>query len=409
MGINDDRVYWVWLTKVFGVANADLWRLCEGYESVGEFARLCQLGRIEELTRQQRTRAEKFSFDDARELIDRCENSGVKVISFESPDYPKKLRRIPNPPAVIFAKGNISLLSSKPAILVVGTRHPCDYSVQAAELICNQLSQMGITVITGVEQGIDSCAIESALDCGGAAAGVCGKGIFGERHSTELCEWIAQKGVLLSEYTDSSEFGSVRYDYRNRIMCGLCDGVLFVECSEKSHGLNNVSHAKRLGKPIFALSPADISDKRFFGQRDLIRNGACPVFDAYDILDRLKQGVGYVPTETAAEAEKMYREKLSAEKSGNKISTNSLKKVKKIQKIPDKDLHKSEMSVKIDMSALNDTQKKIHAVLSENGAVHINTLAEKLELPIPKIMSELMVMQLKGITEELPGRQIKLK
>jgi DNA processing protein len=399
-----NKIRWLWLAMIFGAANASLWKVSDRYASLRDFCDAVSRGEPPELTDRQRESAAKISLSDAESLAEKYALKGINIVDYGSADYPERLRWIPNPPPVIFCRGKIGALSSSAVIAVVGTRNPCEYSLKVTREICGQLAEMGVTVISGFEQGIDSEANEAALARGGLTAAVCGRGISDSRTESELGKKISEQGILLSEFTDYQEFGRVNFANRNRILCGLADGVLFVECSAESRGLSNVKYALTLGRPIFAVPPADISDKRFFGQRDIIRTGAICVFHANDILHGLKQA-GRASELLMLETEENINKKQSKKQQKNKTPTKNLKKV---QKNSEEGLHKTQNSVTIDISSLNEPQRKICELLGE-GEMHMNIIAEKLGLPVNVLINELTMLQLKNVIEELPGRQYRLR
>lgn len=401
---NGDRVYWVWLAMVMGTASANLWRMSDRYDSAADLCAAIKNGIPNGLTDVQRGAAERVSAGDALKLIEKYESGGVRVIAYCDPDYPERLRWIPNPPPVIFARGDVGALSASVTVAVVGTRTPCDYSVEATRTICSRLAEAGVAVISGFERGIDIEANLAAISSGGKTAAVCGKGINNERVLGEEGAQIMQNGALIAEFTEQGEVAPVSYTERNRILCGLADGVFFAECRADSRGLDNAAHARTLGRPIFALPPADITDRRFYGQRDLIRAGAVPVFGANDILLGLKrsgkaEGIILLDEDTGTE-------KKSGK--GRRKNKRAAKTEKKVQKNVQEGLRKSENSVTIDMSGLTERQKKICGFIAD-GEKHLNIIAERLELPVNVLLGEMMTLQIKNIAEELPGKRYRLK
>lgn len=401
---DDRRVYWLWVSMALGAASESLWKLCRGYRSVADFAEAVKACRFSDMSAAQCERAQSRSFLDAEKLIERCADEGVAVVTFRDELYPSRLKRIPNPPPVLFARGDLGRLKTAHAVSVVGTRTPCDYSFKAVDKLCGELAQLGIPVISGAEEGIDLAANKAACDAGGVTAALVGRGILDPKSKGGSLDEIAAHGILLSEYTDSSDFGRVPFDARNRILCGLADAVLFIEARSDSMGLNNVKHAERLNKPVFCVPPADITDARFFGQRSLIRNGAYPAFDATDIVRVLEKidgsGQGAVKYDDIRDKSKSKT---------NKSGKMSEKKAKKVSENDQEGLHNGENSVKIDMSGLSQEQKSIVQLLMEKGTLHLNQIAELLEMSMSTAINELTMLELIGTVNELPGKQFELK
>lgn len=400
----DNRVYWIWLTMVFGIGTDDFWKYCRNYRTVKDFAADVKSGRLPLKKRNQQERAASVSFEDAEKVLDKALKNGIEVTSFRSSKYPARLKKTMSPPPVLYYKGDISILSDTPAVAVIGTRNPCEYSIDITETICSGLAKSGILTISGFEEGIDVKANTASITSGGKSVGVCGKGILDHRAFSEQGDMIVNNGVLIAEYTDADDFGKVLYDHRNRILCGLADVLLFVEASDLSHGLNNVKHAERLGLPIFAVPPADINDRHFFGQRDLLRNGAFSAFDANDIIRFMSKmestdGDGLVKYDSI-KVEKSDKTTNRRKKERHNLN-NSLKN-------PSEGLHNQQNNVKIDISVLTGLQLAIAELLKENGDMYIDAISEALNSSVPEIMNELLDMQINGYITELSGKLYRL-
>lgn len=396
-----ETALWVWLSLIFGTANERMWQLSDSYDNVLDFCKAAARGSVEGMTANERQAAHTVKLSEARAIIAKWAEKGVQTVGFGDELYPKRLKWIPDPPPVLYARGDITVLGSQTAIAIVGTRTPCEYSVSAMNMICSQLVEAGALVISGFEQGLDCAANKAALAAGGKTAAVCGRGILCKSPVDKLDEGIVGSGVLVSEFTDSNDYRAPTFGSRNRILCALADGVIFIECSDVSRGLDNAEKARALGRPIFALPPADITDRKFYGQRDLLRAGAVPIFGAYDVIRALKN---------SGKAEDMILPDIFENKKQTK-TVSAKKKTKNTKKIKEKqaeDLHKSENSATIDMSGLSPRQQEICKAL-EKGELHMNLLAERLSLPVSVLINELMTLQIKKIIDELPGKRYRLK
>lgn len=397
---DDRRIYWVWLAMVLGAGSESFWKMCRGYRSISDFAENVKALRFSNMNENQCERAKDISFRDAEELIVKCAAQGVDTVIFRDERYPKRLKRTPNPPTVLFVRGDADKLNAHRVVSVVGTRTPCDYSLKAAREICAELARNGALIVSGAEVGIDVAAIEGALSMGHNAAALLGRGILEEN---ALDETIEENCLLVSEYTDRSSFGKVSFNNRNRILCGLCDLVLFVEARADSRGLNNVKHAELINRPVFCVPPADIFDIRFKGQQLLLTNGAQPAFSGSQILARYAELVG----ETLRTV-KFADIKTEPHKEQEKTEEQSVKKVKKVDENAAEVLHNEEKSAKIDMSGLSQEQKAICELLKEKGSLHLNQIAEMTELPVNTVVNELTLLSIEGTVKELPGKSYKL-
>lgn len=215
------------------------------------------------------------------------------IISIETGDsrYPELLKKIADPPAQLYCRGNIALLDSF-CIGVVGTRKASDYGREAAADIVGQLATNGVTIVSGLACGIDSVAHRAALDANGATIAVFGTGIadtdiFPVENIRLAHDIIERGGLLVSEYPAGMRGQLWMFPARNRIISGLSRGVLVVEADKKSGSLITAKAALDQDRDVFAV-PGSIYWPRSIGANLLIQQGARPVLCAADILESYK-------------------------------------------------------------------------------------------------------------------------
>lgn len=242
--------------------------------STGAFTRI-QAKKVLESKEEQ---AEKCMLD--------CEKNGWDIMTFGDDDYPDYLRRISNPPAVLYIWGERAMLNRQPSIGVVGTRKPVSTSIEVAREISAQLVRAGITVISGGALGIDSVAHEGALLAKGKTVAVlgCGLGTPYLRANEALRFEISRSGAVISEFAPFEGASKVSFPIRNRIISGLSRGVLVVEAGEKSGSIITANYAMEQGKDVFAV-PGDVVTSHYAGANRLIRLGAKAVSQAEDIIE----------------------------------------------------------------------------------------------------------------------------
>ncbi len=284
----DKRIYWVWLVQVCGVGSSAVWKLRKKYPSIRSCVEAVLNGTETDLTDAASAKAGEITLGDSKKLIDTCESNGVSVIYIDDEEYPKKLKELPEPPPVLFVVGDPLSLDSKYTVAIAGARDPDSHSLEAVDLICKQLAAEGVMIVTGLERGIDIAAARAASAHGAVHTGISGRGIFCEKEAADLVSKCGSSEIMLSEYTSINDFGAVRFAARNRILCGLADAVIFVQCAADSKGLKIAQTARKMGKPVLVVPPANIASPRYFGQRDLIRKGAVPYFDADDLFNVIK-------------------------------------------------------------------------------------------------------------------------
>lgn len=216
-----------------------------------------------------------------------AEQEGHRIISYQSAQYPTRLKHIFDPPMLLFLKGSIDLLPL-PQLAMVGSRNPTPSGIGIAQHFTQLLCDQGITITSGLALGIDTASHIAALKASGRTLAVLGTGldvIYPKRH-TKLAERLAQTGLLVSEYPLGTPARAENFPRRNRIISGLSLGVLVVEATLKSGSLITARLAAEQGREVFAV-PGSIHNPLSRGCHFLIRQGAKLVESVRDILEEL--------------------------------------------------------------------------------------------------------------------------
>lgn len=223
----------------------------------------------------------------------------MESIRLGSSRFPALLAEIPNPPHVLWVRGDLSICD-KTVVAIVGARKASREGVAAAEAIAGDLARAGVVVASGLARGIDSAAHAGALDAGGATIAVLGTGIdrVYPPENDALFERIAGHGLLMTEFPPGAPPHMGNFPRRNRIISGLSKAVLVVEAAEKSGSLITARLAADQGRDVMAM-PGPTAGGRNRGAHALLRDGAKLVESAVDILEEL--GIGHTaatPRET---------------------------------------------------------------------------------------------------------------
>lgn len=225
----------------------------------------------------------------AQQLIERTREwlarPGNHVLTLHDPAYPRMLREIPDPPLLLYAIGNVALLSA-PSIAIVGSRNASTQGKANAQAFAQAFSNAGLTVVSGLALGIDAAAHEGAMAGPGSTVAVIGTGadiVYPSRHH-KLAHRIAQAGCIISEYALGHPVLASNFPRRNRLISGLSAGVLVVEAAAQSGSLITARMAAEQGRDVFAI-PGSIHAPMSKGCHQLIREGAKLVDTAADILD----------------------------------------------------------------------------------------------------------------------------
>jgi DNA processing protein len=199
---------------------------------------------------------------------------------------------IEDPPAMLYAKGNISVLE-EPQIAIVGSRNASRDGIALAEAFAKELASSGITITSGMALGVDGSAHIGAINGGGYTCAVLGTGvdiIYPAKHHM-LAKNITEQGVLLSEYLPTTQPRPGHFPKRSRIIAGLSSGILVVEAALKSGSLITAKLAMGYNREVFAI-PGSIHNPRARGCHSLIRQGAVLVETVGDILSELTASLG---------------------------------------------------------------------------------------------------------------------
>ncbi len=278
----------------------------------------------------------------------------IKKINIKEKNYPGLLKKIKNPPEILYYWGEIK--PEENCFAIVGTRRYSNYGKQAALEIAGDLAEAGLTIVSGLAPGIDTFVHQAAVERNKRTIAVLGTGLDEKsiypQSNLKLAEKILEtSGCLISEYPPGTRGTQFTFPQRNRIIAGLCLGVLVIEAKEKSGSLITAQWAKKQRKKIFAV-PGSIHSLNSKGCHYLIKQGAKLVENANDILKELN-------------------------------FTYLLAENKQIQ-------------------GENNEENLILETLKE-GVLDIDKIIEKTKLPASKIAATLVVLEIKNKVRNLGG------
>jgi len=209
------------------------------------------------------------------------------VIALGDPRYPQRLLESPDAPLLLYLQGDLTKLG-QPSLAMVGSRRATAQGLDTARSFAAALAQGGLTIISGLAQGIDKAAHEGALDTDAGTIAVVGNGldrVYPAAHR-DLAHRIAQRGLLVSEYAPGTPPLPEHFPQRNRIISGLSLGTLVVEAALRSGSLITARLASEAGREVFAI-PGSIHAAQSQGCHALIKQGAKLVETPQDVLDEL--------------------------------------------------------------------------------------------------------------------------
>ncbi|MGN1400569.1 MAG: DNA-processing protein DprA [Bacillus sp. (in: firmicutes)] len=202
--------------------------------------------------------------------------------------YPYRLKQIHQPPWVLYCKGEMRLLGQYKMLAVVGSRKPTEYGRQVIKMLLPPLLESGYVIVSGLAAGIDRMSHEAALLYQGRTIGVLGGGVLQiyPKENTGIAQKMMEEQLVISETVPVRRAEPWMFPMRNRIISGLCDGVLIIEAKERSGTLITAYQALEQGRDVFAV-PGDITGTNSDGTNRLIQEGAKLVRTAMDIGEEL--------------------------------------------------------------------------------------------------------------------------
>lgn len=221
-----------------------------------------------------------------QELVD----NQIKVTTINDPDYPALLKEIHSFPPLLTYQG---ALPTKPCVAIVGTRRPTNYGLQIAQQFAGELSHYGLTIVSGLAQGIDTAAHASVIKENKQTVAVLGTGLskdaINQSEKLKLVNQIIEtRGSVLSEFPFSMPGHPANFPRRNRILSGLCLATIVIEGDLKSGAMITARYALEQNREVLAV-PGPINSPQSLGPNLLIKNGAAPALDINDILTAIGQ------------------------------------------------------------------------------------------------------------------------
>ena len=211
---------------------------------------------------------------------------GARMLFLGDAHYPSPLSELANAPPLLLALGQLELLE-RPMVAMVGARNASAAACRFAHHLANNLSEAGISVVSGLAKGIDTAAHQGSLGAGAIAVIAGGLDIFYPPENEGIQRAIAERGLLLAEQPPGTEPHARHFPYRNRIIAGLTRGTVVIEAAPRSGSLITARLAAEAGRQVMAV-PGSPLDPRSRGCNLLIREGATLIQSADDILELIR-------------------------------------------------------------------------------------------------------------------------
>jgi DNA processing protein len=286
------------------------------------------------------------------------------ILTEDDPQYPDAFRALAEPAFLLFATGDLGLLS-RPALAFVGTRSPTAYGREVTEDLAGGLARAGYAIVSGMARGIDTEAHTAALAAGGSTVGVLGHGIDSvyPPENRKLFERVRDRGLLLTEMPPGEKPRAGNFPRRNRLIAALSRAVVIVEMGVKSGAQHTVTYALEQGREIMAV-PGPVGTVTSAGTNQLIRDGARMVTCVDDILEEL-EGVG----------------------------TRSAERVRAASESPS-------------LPLLSASEDRIVGTLTSHPT-HVDALSSATGLPAGQLLGTLLDLEIRGFVESLPAKYFR--
>lgn len=281
-----DELYAIWLQLACGICNRVYRTLFTRFASCREIYECEDFSFLNDTYECVRSLRDK-ELTEAYELQKRCRSLQIGILTYYDPHFPDRLRLIDAPPAVLYYIGKPCDLNAMVGVGVVGTRHCTEYGSRVADDFAFDLTMCGATVVSGLAQGIDTCAHRGAIRARGYTVAVLGTAIneIYPSCNTAAFHTLYERGLVISELYPGCKSYRSSFPNRNRLISGLSEAVLVVEAGEKSGALITARHAIRQNKAVYAV-PGALGDAAA-GTNQLIKDGVKAATNALDILSEL--------------------------------------------------------------------------------------------------------------------------
>lgn len=390
--------YLLWITTRRGLTHRGQVELLEQFGSAERvyFAQREEFDPLPLNGEAKRSLCDK-SLDSVQRILENCDRLGIFLLSCQDGAYPERLLQLADYPLVLYGKGRLFRFDEEVAVAMVGARRCTPYGVKMAGRIALGLSRAGALVVSGLAQGIDAASLKGALQGGGPAVSVLASGVdvVYPPGNAWLYEDVAARGAILSENPPGTPPNGWRFPQRNRILSGLCLGVVAVEAADGPCGTLITAHAALdQGRDVFAvpgLADAPMSG----GTNRLIAQGEAKlVRTAGDILCEYQGRFPHKLCRPQAMSAEEADQRLDAVPTPPPEPQPEEKQVG--QELP--------LAPRGALEQMGEEQREIFFLLSEKP-LSADDIVGRTEIPARRVNTALTLLQAGGYLKELPGRR----
>ena len=398
MPLLDEQRSWVTLALVPGVGTAMFIRLLARFRTPDAVLNAGRKSLEEVVGPKLAERIAQYSdVADVAGQVAAMAKYDASLITLEDPAYPLRLAEIYDPPLLLFIRGHM-LEAELPCVAIVGTRRATPYGIRMAEKFGRELAARGITVVSGMANGIDTAAHRGALEAGGNTIAVlgCGVDVVYPQQNADLMKEIIARGSVVSQFPMGTSPSPGHFPYRNRIISGMSLGTLVIEAPWSSGALITARQAAEQGREVFAI-PGQIGVTNSQGPHLLIREGAKLVESVEDILVELE-----LPANVRAQPRQQPVPANVVDVRDPAPTTRPPIALIKPQPAP------ASRPEPVRVSASTNEERQILDALSPNGS-HVDEIAQACRVSVSQALSALTLLELKGLVRQFSGKRFAPK
>lgn len=287
-------IHWIWYAQLKGISLHRKQQLLEHFQDPEElFSADEQALTAAGVTPEMLRALDHKDLTEARQIAARCNSRGIGVLTVLDGHYPDRLRRIYDSPLILYYQGILPDWNNVPVIGIVGTRSATPYGERTARAFGSDIARSGALVVSGGASGIDTAAMEGAVEAQAPTVAVlgCGVDVTYPKNNGQFFRKVQSTGCLLSEYPPQTKAAPWQFLERNRIISGMSNGLLVVEAPSKSGALNTAKHALEQGRDVFAV-PGNVDSASCAGSNLLLEEGAIAALSGWAVV---RQYAGQYP------------------------------------------------------------------------------------------------------------------
>ena len=393
-------VHWLWFANLPGLTARQKHILLDRFSDPEELYHMDEPAGIPELPE---TVAQVLSNKDlraARQIVKSCAEKHISILTMGDAAYPSRLRNTADAPFVLYYKGVLPDFEGQPVIAVVGTRKASAYGLNNARNMSREIAACGALVVSGGAFGIDTMALEGAMEADAQVVAVlgCGVDVVYPKSNRPLFEKIIQNGCLISEYLPGTGPKPWQFPERNRILSGLSNGVLVVEAPSKSGALITAQKAFEQGRDVFAV-PGNIDVENYTGSNALLQECATAALSGWDVVKQYADRYPDSVTKRQVVAPAVLAEEPPQQKPLRQQAD---------KKVIDNPVSNAYIDVSKILSGLDPEERQIVACLDETPKPVDEVIAQA-GVPAAKVLSALTRLALKGVVTNHPGRLVSAR